>query len=112
MDFWILAEIDDGAQEIEEAFVALERLEEIDECLGGELLAILRCNLDNDLQIVAKICLQHCLQTFQRILHIQATKVVDEPLESEKLNEIWWNHENYGTSGLKCCAWTTVRLMS
>ena len=37
----ILAEVDNGSKEIEQSFKAFERLKQLDESIGGELLVVL-----------------------------------------------------------------------
>ena len=50
-------------------FKALERLKQLSEGLGGELLVVLGGDLDADLQVLADVCRQHGPQTLQRVLH-------------------------------------------
>ncbi len=44
-NFLILAKVDNGAKEIEEALKALERLEQVAESKWSQLLVVLCCNL-------------------------------------------------------------------
>jgi len=45
----LLAEVDYGAKEVEQALVALEVLEDVDKRLGGQLLVVLDGDLHADL---------------------------------------------------------------
>ena len=83
VNFRVLAEVDNRAEEVEETLVALEGLEELDERLRGQLLVVLGGDLDNNLQILAQVGLQHCLQTLQRVGHVELSEVVHEPLKPE-----------------------------
>jgi hypothetical protein len=49
-DLGVLAEVDNGAKEVEETLEGLERLEEIDEGSGGQLLVVLGGNLTGVIQ--------------------------------------------------------------
>ena len=48
--FRVLAEVDDGAEEVEESLVALEALEHLDKRRGCQLLVIFGCDLYDHLQ--------------------------------------------------------------
>ena len=41
----LLAEVDDRSEEVEQALIALERLEQLDQCRGRQLLVVLGCHL-------------------------------------------------------------------
>lgn len=49
MDLGILAEIDNGAQEVEQALIGLEALKQLNQTLCGELLMVFSCYLNADL---------------------------------------------------------------
>ena len=61
-------------------FVAFERLENVDEWLGGELFVVFGGNLYANLQILSDVGLQHRLEALQRILYRERAEVVHEPL--------------------------------
>ena len=69
MDVRLLAEVDDGAQKVEESLEALEGLEEVNEVLRGELLVVLGGDLDADLQVLADVGLHHGLDALQGVVH-------------------------------------------
>lgn len=81
--FGILRKIDDSTEEIVQAFVRLERLEQFDTFVRAELLVIFRANLDDHLQILSNVLLQHGPATLQRIFGRQSAKVQNEPLGVE-----------------------------
>ena len=58
VDVGLLAEVDDGAQKVEQALVALERLEDVDECLGGQLLVVLDRDLNAHLNKLKRLELE------------------------------------------------------
>ena len=55
MDFLILAEVDDGPKEVEETFIALEGLKDIDECCGLELFMVFGGYLHADLEVLSDV---------------------------------------------------------
>ena len=55
MHVLLLAEVYNRAQEIEQALVALERLEYVDQGLGGQLIVVLDGDLNAHLQILSYI---------------------------------------------------------
>ena len=81
----LLAEVDYGAEEVEEALVALERLEYVDERLRGQLLVILDGDLHAYLQVLTDVRLEHGLEALERVLDAQRAEVVDEPLGVEQV---------------------------
>lgn len=67
----VLAEVDDGPQEVEESLKALEGLEDLGQGLGGQLLVVLGGNLHADLKVLADVGLQHGFDALQGILNRQ-----------------------------------------
>jgi len=65
-------------------FVALERLEELNKGVSGELLVVLGGDLDAHLQVLSDVGRQHGLQAFNGVLDRQLAKVVHQPLEAGK----------------------------
>ena len=86
VDIGVLAEVDDGSQEVEETLVALEGLKDVDEGSGGQLLVVLGGHLDADLQVLADVGGHHGLDTLQGVLHGQGAKVVHQPLNNTHKN--------------------------
>ena len=82
----ILAEVHNGAKEVEKSFKALERLKQLNECISCELFVILCGNLDTNLEILANVCLQHSPEALQRIFNRQRAKVIDQPIGIEQLS--------------------------
>ena len=55
MDFLILAKVDNGSKEVEETFVTLEGLKDIDECCSLELFMVFGGYLHADLEVLSDI---------------------------------------------------------
>ena len=85
VDVRILVEIDEGAEEVEEALTALEALEQLDEALCGELLVVPNGDLDHDLQVLSDVSSKHRLQTLKGVLNGQGAKIVDQPFRVEQV---------------------------
>lgn len=83
MDFRLLIEVDDGAEEVEESLVGLVALEHVDEFVRAQLLVVLRRDLHDHLQVLADVLSEHRLQTLQRVVHRQRAEVVHQPLQNE-----------------------------
>ena len=64
----VLAEVDDGSEEVEESFEALEPFEEVNQGVGRQLLVVLGGDLDADLKVLTNVGRQHGLEAFKRIL--------------------------------------------
>lgn len=61
-------------------FVALERFEEFDELLRAELFVVFRGDLNDDLQVLPDVRLEHGFQALDAIVDRQASEVVHQPL--------------------------------
>ena len=80
MNITLLAKVDNGAQEIKQAFKTLERLKKIDQILSGKLLMVLGGNLDTDLKILSNVGLHHSPDALEGVVHGERAKVVDQPV--------------------------------
>ena len=85
MDLRVLAEVNNGAEEIKETLIALETLKQLDEALRGEMLVVLGGNLDHDLQVLSDVSGKHRLQTLKGVLNGQGAKIVDQPFRVEQV---------------------------
>ena len=66
-------------------FKTLERFEDFDEWLCGELFVVLGGDVDADLQILADVGLQHGLDALQRVLYWQRAEVVNQPVRIQEV---------------------------
>ena len=62
-------------------FVALERFEEFDQLLRAELFVVFGGDLNNDLQVLSDVRLEHSFQALDAIVDRQPSEVVHQPLE-------------------------------
>ena len=109
----VLIEIDDRAEVVVQPLKGLEALKHLDELDGAQDIRVLRGDLDDDLQVLADVNMQHLLETRHRLLGGETTEVVDEPLMNQKTSEIRFHEfELELTSAGKVLAWTIARLIS
>ncbi len=79
----VLADIDDAAQEVVEAFSGLVLLEQIDQTLGTEELSVLGGDLNHRLQVLADVVLHHGVKAIDGLLNRETAEELDEPIRVE-----------------------------
>ncbi|KAI3480029.1 hypothetical protein L1887_57805 [Cichorium endivia] len=78
-------EVDDGAEVVVEALERLEGLEHLDELDGAEEVRVLCGDLDDHLEVLADVDLEHLAQALERLFHGELAKVGDEPVWLEEV---------------------------
>mmetsp|Transcript_6965 Transcript_6965/g.21992 ORF Transcript_6965/g.21992 Transcript_6965/m.21992 type:complete len:406 (+) Transcript_6965:2970-4187(+) len=76
----------DSAKVVKEALVALVRLEELDQLLGGELLRVLARDLHDDLQVCAQVGAHHVVQALEGHIRRKRAHVLEQPFGVEQVS--------------------------
>ena len=85
MHHGVLAEINDGAQKVVEAFEALEGFENVNERQGAQLLRVLARHLHHNLQVLAHVDGQHFAQALDGLFDRQAAEKSNDPFGVEQV---------------------------
>ena len=83
VDLRVLAEVDYGAEKVEDTLIALEALKRLDEVLCVELLVVLGGDLDHDMQVLSDVR----GKTLKEVFNGQGAKIVEQPLRVEQAGE-------------------------
>lgn len=71
-------------------FGSLELFEHLDEADGADQVRVLGRGLDDDLQVLPNVDLEHLVEALERLLDREGAKVLDEPV---RLEEVGVNHD-------------------
>ena len=98
---------------VEITFESLEGLEHLDELDRAKDIGVLRCNLDDCLQVLTNVDTKHLIETSHGLLSGEFAEVVDEPLGNALLIEGSFTLQTVKLASIgNALACTMTRLMS